>query len=73
MWVLLQLDSGAVQRANAHYYISAGWTPPYTHAGEMKGEQWTRTTGDGDGESRKEGGKKAMIEGTEAWLTLIRA
>lgn len=43
----------------------------------MEGEQWTRTTGDGDREreerERKEGGKKTVLEGTEAWLTWIGA
>lgn len=63
MWVLLQFDSGAVQRANAHYYINAGWTPPYIHAGEMKGEQWTRTTGDGERWEQEGGWKKGNDRG----------
>lgn len=67
----------AVQRANAHYYINAGWTPPYT-------QQSIKSRGDGGRavdqnrwgkkeRERKEGGKKAMLEGTEAWLTWIGA
>lgn len=68
-----------VQRANAYYYINAGWTPPYT-------QQSIKSRGDGGRAAdqnrwekkerereRKEGGKKAMLEGNEAWLTWIGA
>lgn len=39
----------------------------------MEGEQWTRTTGDKERERKRRRENKAVLEGTEAWLTWIRA
>lgn len=62
-WQFITVRLREVQRPNAHYYIDAGLTPPYTQrsikrAGKMEGEQWTRTTG----ESRERGTRRREIK-----------
>lgn len=76
----------AVQRANAHYYIDAGLTPPYTQQSIKSPGRWRKSIGPeppgiGRGQREREWKearkkklkKKSVLEGTRAWLTQIRA